>query len=142
MGSFLGVLAGFVMNWRHQKHKENKIREEYRIAISTEIQQSIELLNAKKLQLLPTAMWRSALSSGHLALFSQKEREDWRQAYFAMSKVNYGAKISRDRAEQLRAVIDISKASEIATQEALNMTASTLTYLQSLTTRDWFRKQG
>jgi hypothetical protein len=141
VGSFLGVLAGFVVNWLHQNDRENKIREEYRTAISTEIEQSIELLKAGKLQLLPTSMWKSALSSGHLALFSQQEREDWRQAYFNMSKVNYGSKISRDRHEQLRAVIDIQKAAESAHREALNMANSTLGYLQSLTARDWFRKR-
>jgi hypothetical protein len=141
VGSFFGVLAAFAVDWKHEKNKEDKIREEYRKAISREIEESIELLGIGKLQLVPTAMWRSALSSGHLALFSEKEREEWRHAYFSMSKFNYGAKISRDRAEQMRAMIDIKMASEVAAQDARKMGASTLTYLRSLTGRDWFRKQ-
>jgi hypothetical protein len=140
-GSFFGVLAGFLVNWKHQKNKEDRIKEEYRKVISREIEQSIDLLAKGKVQLVPTSIWRSALSSGYLALFSDEEREDWRQAYFSMSKFNYGAKISRDRAEQLRAMIDAKQALEVAHQDALKMGASTLAYLQSLTERDWFRKE-
>jgi hypothetical protein len=141
VGSFCGVLAGFFVNWKHEKNKEGRIKEEYRKAISREIEQSIGLLENGKVQLVPTSIWRSALSSGYLALFSDQEREDWRQAYFSMSKYNYGAKISRDRAEQLRATIDVKQALEAAHRDALKMGTSTLTYLQSLTERDWFRKQ-
>ena len=139
VGAFCGVVVGFLVNYRHQRSKEKSLKDEYRKDFNKEIQQCIELLKRGKGDLLPDDIWKSALSSGHLSLFSENEREDLRQAYFDISKTNYSSNISRDRAEQVRAAEDLDNAWKTAWDETVLMSELALSSLRSIMRKDWLK---
>jgi len=52
----------------------------------SEIKQGLGLLRNRKLQLIPSDPWMSAVNSGDLRLFCSGQKNDLRRAYFAISK--------------------------------------------------------
>ena len=119
--------------------------EGYLKGLTNEMSEAIDLLKNKKLQLLPDDLWQSAVSSGDLTLFCFEPREDLRKAYFAIRKCNYEFVRARDLGEKFRAEADtpekeqrIGTAWHATTNQAFAMTESTLSYLQSISKKQWF----
>jgi hypothetical protein len=139
VGAFCGVVVGFYLDYRHERNKEKTLKDEYRKDFNKEIQQCIELLKRGRGDLLPDDIWKSALSSGHLSLFSEDERDDLRQAYFDVSKTNYSSGISRDRGEQVRAAEDLQKAWVTASAETKLLSDRALSSLQSIMRKSWLK---
>ena len=115
--------------------------------LTNEILDSIPILEANKLQLLPDDVWKSVVNSGHLALLPYEAWEDLRKAYFAMSKCNYEATRSRDLSVALQIHGDtpenqerIKTAWKWTQDQAHYMSQSTLGYLQGITKKEWFVK--
>ncbi|MGA8857034.1 MAG: hypothetical protein WB643_07690 [Candidatus Bathyarchaeia archaeon] len=119
---------------------------DYTRGLKSELKQSIGLLPQHLLQLMPDDLWKSLVSSGDLALFPFDQREDLRQAYFAISKCNYEFIRARDLGEKFRAEGDtpekqaqIMQAWQATTKQAFAMSDSTLSYLQGLTNKPWWK---
>jgi len=145
VGSFFGVTLGFLVENRVEKRRQERLRTQYTRGLKSEITQSIGLLKNRLLQLLPDDLWKSLVSSGDLALFPFDQREDLRQAYFAIGKCNYEFVRARDLGETSRAEADpvrqqaIDKAWAATTASAYHMTDSTRAYLEGLTNRPWWQ---
>jgi hypothetical protein len=147
IGSSTGVFIGFWLNRRNLTRANQERAEGYLKGLTNEISEAIGLLGNKKLQLLSDDLWQSAVNSGDLALFPYEPREDLRKAYFAMRKCNYEAIRARDLGEKFRAEADtpekeqrIGMAWRATTIEAMAMAENTLSYLQSLSKKQWFIK--
>jgi hypothetical protein len=116
----------------------------YLEALHSELRQATGLLDAGKLQLLPNDIWRSLINSGHLILFTTDQIEALRQAYFAISKLNYMAIRCKDLSEAYHTEINPLKRRAIrrvwrgATLETLGMGLGTASFLRMLTKKDWF----
>jgi hypothetical protein len=156
--TLLGVIVGSVLQYyitrgqdARRAHQEERTRRElaseYMKHLTNEILEAIPILEKKQLQLLPNDIWSSVVNSGHLALLPSEAWEDLRTAYFAMSKCNYEATRSRDFSVALQIHGDtpenrqrIAEAWKWTSGQAFYMAQSTLTYLQGLTKKEWFRK--
>jgi hypothetical protein len=63
-GSFLGVIAGFGINYVYQSYNNYKNKIKIKKLLRFEIEACIEILNLPKIQLLPTDNWNSSVNSG------------------------------------------------------------------------------
>ena len=146
VGSFSGVTLGFLVEHWLEKRRRNRLRGEYTRGLKSEITQCIDLLKKRLLQLLPDDLWKSLVSSGDLAIFPFDQREDLRQAYFAIGKCNYEFIRARDLGEKFRAEADtpskqqqIGSAWKATTDSAYHMTDSTRSFLEGLANHPWWR---
>jgi len=145
-GSFLGVFLGFLVNRWKQKQDDNRLRQEYVKGFRSEIGQGLGLLRNRKLQLVPSDLWMSAVNSGDLRLFCSDQKNDLRMAYFAISNYNYEAKRARDRGEQYRAEADderkrqqLMSAWAAASEHAQQMGEGLIRTLENLWNKEWFK---
>lgn len=144
IGSFLGIFGGYRLNSRSQKKRDERLVERHLRGMRGEILQAISLLENRKLQLLPDDLWQSAVNSGHLALFPSEEKEDLRQGYFNIDKVNYMAIKSADLNVQFLKETNeenrkaVGLAWKAVSDEGIRMADSTLTYLRSVAKKEWF----
>lgn len=144
IGSSCGIIIGYRLNVRSQKKRDESLVDKHLKGMRNEILQAISLLDNRKLQLLPENLWDSAVNSGDLALFPSEEKEDLRQAYFAIQKVNYMSKRSADLNVQfLKETNDetrkgIGVAWKAISDEGLRMADSTLASLRILAEKEWF----
>jgi hypothetical protein len=68
-GPFLGVIAGFGVNYLYQSHKNSEDKKQYIALLSGEITLCRIILKGDTIKILPMDKWTSALNSGALKLF-------------------------------------------------------------------------
>jgi hypothetical protein len=101
VGSFLGVLFAFSINYIYKFIQDLRSRNHYRKNIKLEIELCIERLKRTG-DLLPTDRWSSAINSGALKLFDVDETDQLSKLYEGIQNYNYEAKRTRDVGEDRR----------------------------------------
>ena len=150
IGSLVGVFIAFWLNRRNLTQMNQERANTYLKGLTNEISEAIELLKPDKeqhhtLQLLPIDLWHSAVNSGDVALFPYETREDLRKAYFSIMKCNYEFTRTIGIGDKFRAEADTAEKRErihlawlSETAQADYMSGSTLSYLLSLSEKEWF----
>ena len=70
VGSFLGVITAFILNYIYQKYNTNEDKKKFKNMIRSELEQCVNVLKLDNVQLLPVDRWNSAVNSGALKLFN------------------------------------------------------------------------
>lgn len=87
IGSFLGVVFGFAINYAYQYWKNRNDRNYYMKAITSEIGFCISTLNSYP-NILPTDRWEAALYSGILRRFRHDQVAKLSKAYHKIREFN------------------------------------------------------
>jgi hypothetical protein len=95
IGPLAGILIGFGLDRTYTGYKDRKHRRELKINLREELTKCQKLLTGKG-NLLPIAMWNSAISSGDIGLLSFADRTKLSSLYFEIDNFNYEAKRVRD----------------------------------------------
>ena len=95
IGPLAGILIGFGLDRTYTGYKDRKHRQELKVNLREELKKCQEFLTGKG-NLLPTAMWNSAISSGDIGLLSFADRTKLSSLYFEIDNFNYEAKRVRD----------------------------------------------
>jgi hypothetical protein len=95
IGTLAGILIGFGMDRTYTGYKDRKHKQELKVNLKEELKNCQDLLTGKG-NLLPTAMWNSAISSGDIGLLSFADRTKLSSLYFEIDNYNYEAKRVRD----------------------------------------------
>lgn len=69
VGSFCGVGAGIIANYKIQSCKNANDKKKYKTMIRSEIELCINILEQDNVHFLPIDRWTSAINSGALKLF-------------------------------------------------------------------------
>jgi len=140
--SIVVALIGYMCRW----WRNRKTRLQYLQGLRTEIEDSIRLLQNRKGQLLPNDQWTHILISGGLKLLSSTQIDELGRAYFGISNYDYEAKRARDMGERYRSEADeksrkqIHLAWQLTSQQLFSMGDGLLHTLQTLLSREYFRK--
>ena len=94
-GLFFGVLTPFALERVYYMFKNRSNRIELLQSLRSELENCRDLLKGKE-NLLPTAMWRSATSSGSIMLLSYNQRVQIASVYNQIENYNYEATRERD----------------------------------------------
>ena len=97
IGPFLGVIGAFASQRAYNKYKSSQERKKLKQNLKGELNVCVNLLTGKG-NLVPTAMWKSAISAGDIALLSFTDRSKLSAIYFEIDNHNYEAKRVRDSA--------------------------------------------
>jgi|WetSurMetagenome_2_1015567.scaffolds.fasta_scaffold288576_2 hypothetical protein len=95
VGPLVGILIAFGLERSYSGNKDRKHRKELKINLREELKKCQELLSGIG-NLLPIAMWNSAISSGDIGLLSFTDRTKLSSLYFEIDNYNYEAKRLRD----------------------------------------------
>jgi hypothetical protein len=95
IGPLAGILIAFGLERSYSGYKDRKHRRELKVNLKGELKKCQELLSGIG-NLLPTAMWNSAISSGDIGLLSFTDRTKLSSLYFEIDNYNYEAKRLRD----------------------------------------------
>ena len=68
IGSFVGVITAFALNYGYQYIKAKKDKQKYIKILRSEIEFCISIIERETIQLLPTEKWISLVNSGALKL--------------------------------------------------------------------------
>ena len=95
IGTLAGILIGFGLDRTYIGYKDRKHKQELKVNFKEELTKRQELLTGKG-NLLPIAMWNSAISSGDIGLLSFTDRTKLSSLYFEIDNYNYETKRLRD----------------------------------------------
>ena len=95
IGTLAGILIGFGLDRTYTGYKDRKHKQELKVNLKEELTKCQVLLTGKG-NLLPIAMWNSAISSGEIGLLSFTDRTKLSSLYFEIDNYNYEAKRLRD----------------------------------------------
>jgi len=98
IGAAAGVVLGGICNGHQRKKLANNRKLFFRNLLLHEIRKSIDLLDQRKVNLIPVDAWDSLVNSGDTALFSEVAI-DLSDVYFQIQNYNYEAKRVRDAVE-------------------------------------------
>ncbi len=94
VGSFLGVIFAFGINYAYQSYKIREDKKKYIRIIRSEIEHCIDVLEQDIVQSLPEANWMSAVNSGALKLFKiETELQSLSKNYYNIHDFNEKARI-------------------------------------------------
>ena len=94
-GLFFGVLTPFALERVYHVFRNRSNRRELLQSLRGELENCRDLIKGKG-NLLPTAMWRSATSSGNIMLLSYSQRVRIASVYNQIENYNYEATRERD----------------------------------------------
>jgi hypothetical protein len=101
VGSFLGVVLAFALNYIYKFAQDYKSKMYYKNSIKLEIELCIKRLSIVG-DLLPSDRWTATLNSGAMRFFSVSEADELSRAYEAIRNYNYEAHRTRDLGEDYR----------------------------------------